>query len=228
MAVVELDRVAPPSPAPARRDGSRPPLPPAPPPGGDGDRGPESSASAALSNARLGMFMLMGGEGMFFGGLVAAFLNLRLSAPVWPPALQPRLPVGLTALNTVVLLASSVTLVRAGRALRRGSQRGLARGLGLTLGLGALFLVVQGVEWVRLVHFGLTVASGAYGATFYTLIGAHGVHVLGAVIWLALVWRQAGRGAYAADRHVGLTTCGMYWHFVVGLWPLLYFLVYLI
>lgn len=204
-------------------------LPPVlpPPPDGDGERPPGPGGAAPLSNARLGMLMLLGGETMFFGGLVAAFLHLRMSALVWPPPLQPRLPVGLTAVNTVVLLLSSYTLVRALRAVRKGDRRGLVRWLGRTGLLGALFLTVQGAEWARLVHFGLTVSSGVYGATFYTLIGVHGVHVLGAVTWLMFVLAGAARGRYTPDDHVGLSTCAMYWHFVVALWPILYVLVYL-
>lgn len=203
--------------------------PPAPPrrgrDGGEGAPGP--AATPPLSNARLGMLMLLTAEAMFFGGLVTAFLQLRLAVPVWPPPAQPRLPVGLTAANTVVLLASSLTMARALRAVRAGDQRGLVRRLALTGSLGALFLAVQGVEWARLVRFGLTVSSGAYGAAFYTLIGFHAVHVLGAVTWLAAVLRAATRGRYVAWAHVGLASCAMYWHFVVALWPILYVLVYL-
>jgi heme/copper-type cytochrome/quinol oxidase subunit 3 len=174
------------------------------------------------------MWMLLATESMFFGGLVAAFLMLRLNAPAWPPPLQPRLPVGVTAINTLVLLASSVTFLRARRAIRADDAPGLARWLGVTAALGALFLAVQGLEWARLVRFGLTVASGAYGAAFYTLIGTHGAHVLGALAWLGLVWTAAARGRYTARAHVGVATCAMYWNFVVALWPILYVLVYLV
>lgn len=173
------------------------------------------------------MLMLLGGEAMFFGGLVIAFLDLRLGAAEWPPAGQPRLPVGLTAVNTVVLLASSYAMVRAMRAARAGDRVALVRRLAATWSLGALFLIVQGVEWIRLVRFGLTMASGVYGATFYTLIGMHGAHVLGAVVWLAVVLALAARGRYRPGALTGLMCCGMYWHFVVALWPILYLLVYL-
>jgi heme/copper-type cytochrome/quinol oxidase subunit 3 len=173
------------------------------------------------------MLMLLCGEGMFFGGLIIAFLDLRLGASQWPPVGQPRLPVGLTAVSTVVLLVSSYTMMHAMGAARIGDRAGLLRRLAATWGLGALFLAVQGVEWVRLVRFGLTVASGVYGATFYTLIGMHGVHVLGAVIWLSAVLVLAARGRYQPQALTGLMCCGMYWHFVVALWPILYLLVYL-
>jgi len=173
------------------------------------------------------MLMLFGGESMFFGALVIAFLQLRLGAPVWPPPGQPRLPVGLTAVNTLVLLGSSWTLRRALRAVRADDRTDLVRWLGWTWGLGVLFLVIQGVEWTRLVHFGLRVSSGIYGATFYTLIGVHGAHVLGAAAWLGGVLWLARRGRFTRARHVALECCAMYWHFVVALWPVLYMLVYL-
>jgi heme/copper-type cytochrome/quinol oxidase subunit 3 len=173
------------------------------------------------------MWMLLATETMFFGGLVGAFMVLRLSAAVWPPPAQPRLPVAATAINTLVLLLSSYTLTRALRAVRRDDRRRLVIELAWTAGLGALFLAVQGAEWIRLIGFGLTASSGAYGATFYTLIGAHGVHVLVALVWLTLVTWAATRGRYAARDHVGVAVCAMYWHFVVALWPVLYVLVYL-
>jgi cytochrome c oxidase subunit III len=74
----------------------------------------------------------------------------------------------------------------------------------------------------------LTLSSGVYGGLFYTLIGFHGLHVMGALIWLLTVFVLAQRGRFSKERHVGLQTCGMYWIFVVGLWPVLYSLVYLL
>jgi heme/copper-type cytochrome/quinol oxidase subunit 3 len=216
----------------ARRDsapdqGGRPPIPPERYDGHGDDDSLPGAEGRPFSNARLGMLMLLGGEIMFFGGLVTAFLQLRLEAPVWPPPGQPRLPVGLTALNTLVLISSSWTLTRALRMIRAGDRAGLVRWLGWTWGLGALFLVIQGVEWTRLVNFGLRVSSGIYGATFYTLIGIHGAHVMGAAAWLGGILWLARRGRFTPERHVPLECCAIYWHFVVALWPVLYVLVYL-
>ncbi len=202
-------------------------VPPTPPEAPEPDRGEPADSWPPVSNARLGMWMLIASETMFFGGMIGAFLMLRLNAPVWPPPQQPRLPIAVTAVNTLVLLASSGTVALAVRAVRANDRRRLAAWLGRTAGLGAVFLAVQGAEWLRLVRFGLTVSSGAYGATFYTLIGTHGVHVLAALVWLGLVRLAAGRGRYTARDHVGVATCAMYWHFVVALWPVLYLLVYL-
>ncbi len=180
-----------------------------------------------IAPAVLATIFVIAGEVVFFAGLIFAFLVLRLAAPVWPPPLQPRLPVGVTGVNTLVLLASSATMIAAARALARGDRRALVRWLGASGGLGAVFLAVQGYEWTRLVGFGLTASSGIYGATFYALIGAHAAHVVVALAWLAAVAALAAGGRIAAGRPARLTACAMYWHFVVALWPLLYLSVYL-
>jgi heme/copper-type cytochrome/quinol oxidase subunit 3 len=98
----------------------------------------------------------------------------------------------------------------------------------VTAGLGLLFLAVQGYEWIQLIGYGLTMVSGAYGATFYTLIGVHALHVVGALVWLAIVSVGVSRGRFLEPSSAGLRACAMYWHFVVALWPVLYVSVYLL
>ena len=179
------------------------------------------------SNAWLAVLMFLGAEAMFFAGLIGAFIVFRVGATVWPPPFQPRLPVGVTGVNTVILLISAVTMRMSLTAARGGDAGRLIRFLGLTGVLGAIFLAVQGYEWVELIRFGLTVSSSVYGGLFYTLIGFHALHVFGALIWLLVVFALAIQGWFSREHHVGLQTCGMYWTFVVGLWPVLYGLVYL-
>jgi heme/copper-type cytochrome/quinol oxidase subunit 3 len=133
-----------------------------------------------------------------------------------------------TGFNTLVLLYSAVTMWLAQRAVRRNRPTRGKRLLLLTTLLGVMFLALQGYEWVQLVRFGLTMTSGIYGATFYTLIGCHGLHVSGAVVWLLVVLLRVRQGRYNATRYTGLAVCGMYWYFVVALWPVLYYLVYLL
>ena len=214
--------------APRRRSDDR--RPPPPPPGEDweDDGGEPTPWRPRLDNARLAMLFFLSAETMFFAGLISAFFVLRLSAAVWPPPLQPRLPMLITGLNTLVLLASSVAIIAALRAARRGDRRTLVERLAATAALGALFLAVQGFEWARLIHYGLTVTSGAYGATFYTLIGIHAAHVLGALVWLGVTLLLAARGRFVDGRVSGLRACATYWHYVVALWPILYVTVYLL
>jgi heme/copper-type cytochrome/quinol oxidase subunit 3 len=179
------------------------------------------------SNAWLAVLMFIGAEVMFFAGLIGAFLVFRLAAAIWPPPFQPRLPLGVTGVNTFILIASAITMRFAVRAARAGAFNWVLRMLSVTAALGAAFLVVQGYEWARLLHFGLTLSSSVYGGLFYTLIGFHALHVAGALVWLVVVLAQAKRQRFSMERHVGLQTCAMYWTFVVALWPALYVLVYL-
>jgi cytochrome c oxidase subunit 3 len=209
-----------------RRTNGRIPPPSPPTGGGDGDR--DGSWGRPLDNVRLAMMFLIAGEVMFFAALVSGFFVLRLAAPQWPPPLQPRLPVFVTGLNTLVLLGSSVAMVGATRAMRRGERSRALRCLALTAALGTVFLLVQGYEWTRLIEYGLTTSSGAYGGTFYTLIGTHAAHVLGALVWLSITLTLAVRGRFLDGRTGVLRACAIYWHFVVALWPVLYVTVYLI
>src|SRR5919202_3759355 len=94
---------------------------------------------------------------------------------------MPRLPVEVTGVNTLILLYSAATMRLANRAIRLGQQQTLARMLLDTAVLGVVFLTVQGYEWIKLIGYGLTLSSGVYGATFYTLIGCHGLHVFGEI-----------------------------------------------
>lgn len=219
---------APPGRPPVRRINGGVPPPPRRTGGDDGgDREPEPRRPV-LDNARLATMFLIAAEIMLFAGLISAFFVLRMGAAVWPPPLQPRLPVAITGVNTLVLLASSVAVVGAVRALRRGALTAVGARLGVAALLGTTFLAVQGYEWIRLVGFGLTVSSGVYGGTFYTLIGAHGLHVIGALAWLALTFRLVRNGGITSERSSALRACAMYWHFVVALWPILYVAVYLL
>lgn len=174
------------------------------------------------------MLFLIAGEVMFFAGLVSGHFVLRMAAPMWPPPLQPRLPVLVTGFNTLVLLVSSLAMAGASRAMRAGDGVRLVRGLAAAAILGACFLAIQGYEWMRLIQYGLTVSSGAYGATFYTLIGAHAAHVVGALIWLGVTLTLAAQGRFLDGRTAMARACAIYWHFVVALWPVLYVSVYLV
>jgi cytochrome c oxidase subunit III len=190
------------------------------PPGGDGREAP------LFSNGRLAVFMLLAGESMLFAGFIGSFLVYKIGAPFWPPPGMPRLPIQVTWLNTFVLLASGVTMHLAVRAVRRNQLFQMRLLLGITALLGSTFLLVQGREWVRLIAQGLHLSSGAYGATFYTLIGLHGFHVVCAVLWLLGVFFAAMLGRFSVFRHSAVEICAIYWYFVCAVWPVLFFLVY--
>ena len=179
-----------------------------------------------ISNGQLGVLIFIAFETMIFVGLVTAYWVLRSGSFAWPPPNLPRLPLAVTSVNTVMLAFSAFTMSRAVQAIRTGSQPGLRSALVATAVLGSGFLAIQGSEWVRLIHRGLTLSSGSYGATFYTLVGLHALHVVGAVVWLLAVLAAAYRGRFTATHHAGVTLCATYWYYVCALWIVLFAVVY--
>lgn len=188
---------------------------------------PPPGEGTSLGSGRIAIVMLLGAETMFFTGLIGAYVVLRGASPTWPPIGLPRLPIAVTWANTIVLIVSCVTMGMADAAIRQQSPWRLERYLTLTALLGTFFLAVQGSEWIRLVRHGLTVSAGVYGATFYTLIGVHGLHVLGAVIWLLWVLARARRTRFTSANAVRVDLVRIYWFYVGGLWLILFPLVYL-
>jgi heme/copper-type cytochrome/quinol oxidase subunit 3 len=172
----------------------------------------------------MGMALWLFTELMFFAALISAFFVARSTSIAWPPLGQPRIPVLLTGINTVVLLASAWFIWTAafGHASGRDKNRDRA-GYRTALMLGSVFVSIQGFEWVRLLGFGLALTSGAYGGFFYLIIGAHAIHALAGLVALALSLPAVSRDGGRVGQAVAL-----YWLFVVALWPLLYGLVYLL
>jgi cytochrome c oxidase subunit 3 len=187
-----------------------------------------SDHHASQRTAVFGMTLFLASEAMLFAGLIAGYIVLRLSSPAWPPSPDlPKLPVVLTGINTVFLIASSFTYHAAEVAVKKG-KRGTAW-LFLTVLLGSLFLCIQGYEWYHMHHEGLWFnTGGAYGSSFFVLTGFHGLHVLVGVLMIAwALIRQLG-GAYTAQSHTYLILAGMYWHFVDVVWLFLYSVLYLV
>ncbi len=183
---------------------------------------------ASQRTAVFGMTIFLASEAMLFAGLIAGYIVLRLSSPAWPPSPDlPKLPVLLTGINTVFLIASSFAFHAAEVAVKKGKS-GVAWLL-VTVLLGSLFVGVQAYEWYHMHHEGLWFnQGGAYGATFFVLTGFHGLHVIIGVLMIAwALIRQLG-GAYTAQSHTYLILAGMYWHFVDVVWLFLYSVLYLV
>ena len=198
--------------------------------GGDGDE-PSGSPSVEPPGTGanvLGMLVFIASEAVLFLTLIVTFALVRAGYPEWPPSDQPRLPVMVSFFNTLVLLGSGAAMFGAWQSIRRGRIPSSRRLLTSATLLGILFLVVQGVEWIRLIDFGLTVTRNIYGAAFYVMIGMHALHVFIAVLGLFYVLRRFSKGGYTRDEHDGLTMGGMFWGFVVLIWPVLFVFVYLL
>jgi cytochrome c oxidase subunit 3 len=183
-------------------------------------------AEKRLEPAKLGILLFIAAEMMFFAGLISAFLVFRFSPAPWPPEGQPRLPITMTAINTALLILSAFTFYKALAVLRQGKKGMYLFLLTATFLLGIQFLVIQGNEWMKMVQFGLSVHANPYGGFFYGLVGLHGIHVFCGVLALLWVLVRSLMGAYNAQKNLGVDICLTYWFFVVGLWPILFGLIY--
>jgi cytochrome c oxidase subunit 3 len=160
----------------------------------------------------------------FLGGFIY-YAFVRVGA--WPPAELPPLLGSIVAVNTALLLVSSVTLHYGHEALREGHRRRFLGLLGLTTTLGAVFVGGQALEYYEFVHAeGFTLASGGFASAFYGLTGLHGLHVAAGVVMLAVVFVRAIRGAYGPERDAGIRTVSLYWHFVDVVWVFLVLVLY--
>ncbi len=162
---------------------------------------------------------------MFFAALISAFLIVKSGMTTWPPIGQPRLPVFSTAINSLILLFSGWLMYLSKKSfLNKNSVNKTFKLLNWTIVLGAFFVVFQGVEWVRLIQFGLTMTSDVYGSFFYLIIGCHAVHVVSALILLIFISYKLKQNCLLES---WFSASQIFWYFVVGIWPVLYVLVYL-
>lgn len=177
----------------------------------------------------LGMLLFLGGEVVFFGCLVVAYVYYRFQ---WERTGGPTDAVldagfGRTAFFTILLLASSATVWLAERGLKRGSQGALRLWLGATVALGAVFLIGQGLEYAQLFGEGITIRSGLFGTTFFTLTGFHGLHVFMGLVALAILLGVALAGWLRGPHSAALEALSYYWHFVDLVWIVVFSTVYL-
>jgi heme/copper-type cytochrome/quinol oxidase subunit 3 len=182
--------------------------------------------STGIHSDKMGMWVFLCSEVMFFTGLIGSYIVLRFASPSWPhPADVLNIP--LTAGNTFLLICSSVTMVQALAAIGRGDERKMKLFLCLTLLFGASFLGVQVYEYYHLLHDGFTPSASLFGSVFYVCTGFHGFHVFCGVVCMAFVTGKAFLGKYTQQRHQGIETIGLYWHFVDLVWIILFTIVYL-
>jgi cytochrome c oxidase subunit 3 len=187
-----------------------------------------------ISNPVLGMLLFITSEVMFFGGLFAAYFSLRANAAQWPPNNpETGAPFAIQILPfvgpaTILLILSSVTCQYAVWAIRRNDRVPFIRFMTVTVVLGIVFLVMQLTDYALLGQEGLTLASGTYGTTYYTLTGFHGAHVFGGVIMLSVVLYRGLAGQFSDRHYDAVEAASLYWHFVDVVWILLFSLLYLL
>jgi cytochrome c oxidase subunit 3 len=195
----------------------------------------EHGAEPGRSMEWWGMIFFIGSESLIFANLIAAYLYLEIRGDTLTNGATPwLLPNGshldwqFSAVNTIFLLASSIPARLAGRSAARGNRRGMVIGLALTVLLGWIFLAGQTYEYAGLFSQGFTISYKTFGSAFFTLTGFHGLHVTIGTIFLLICLIRAWRGDFTAKKHFALQAGEMYWHFVDGVWIVVYSVVYLL
>ena len=187
-------------------------------------------------NLKLGMWIFLLSEVMFFTSLIGAYIILRFAHPDHFPEPGAVLSIELTAFNTFMLICSSVTMVKAYAAIQQDDQKGLQFWLLATIIMGSAFVGIQLFEYVGLAREGFVpiadlyaVEGGPlYSSTFYLMTGFHGTHVTIGVFALTGVLLRARTGAFSSGKLGPVEIVGLYWHFVDLVWIVLFTIVYLI
>lgn len=172
-----------------------------------------------------GMIFFISSEALIFANFIAAYLYLEIRNGNW------LLPTDLTypLINTFILLASSFPAhYLVGRGAAKGNMRNMKWGLFLTALLGAIFLFGQAYEYTGLFGMHFTQSSSIFGSSFFMLTGFHGLHVTVGVIFLVICLIRGLRGDFTQKNHFAVQAAEMYWHFVDGVWVVVFSLVYLL
>ena len=178
-------------------------------------------------NTKVGMWVFLGSEVVFFTSLILVLLLTRLVNSNYEAEFRSLLSIPIIAVNTFVLVASSYFVVRALEAIELGNQKGMRNNLIGVIVLGLLFLAGQAFEWTSLFRDGMTYST-TYGMPFFTVTGIHGTHVFIGVLWAIYILAGHRRLRYTKENHLGIENFGLYWHFVDIVWIVLFTLIYLI
>lgn len=187
--------------------------------------------------------LFISSETMFFSALFTMYFYLRARIPAWEPVLQRctsadcekpawnattnvfGLEVPLVAINTVVLVLSSVWMQLAVSAIKKDRREAAVLWLTVTVISGIWFIAGQGYEYT---HLGFLPSNGVFAGVFFTLTGFHGAHVTGGIVANALALFRARKGHFTARRHLFFEGASIYWHFVDVVWIGLFTTIYVI
>lgn len=184
----------------------------------------EPAADIGPRALSVGVVVWLASELMFFAGLFAGWFSLRAANDVWPPE-GVELAVERTALATLVLVVSSLTMHGSVAAAERGDRRAAVRWLALTGLLGAAFLANLALEYAEL---DFSLSSHAYGSIFYLMTGFHGLHLAGGILLMVGVTAATAGEDSAVPIGPSIEVCGYYWHFVDVVWVAMFATIYLL
>jgi cytochrome c oxidase subunit 3 len=187
------------------------------------------TAPFATNSKKLGMWLFIVSDTLTFSAVLLAYSYLRLANPEWPRPFPFYPAIIKSTAMTVILLASSLTMVLGVAAAHRNDRRATVRWLLATALGGAAFVGLHMTEWVELFHEGYTPWSTPegiplFGATFFGTTGLHMLHVSIGVLYLLFIATGIARNKFTAD---DVEVSGLYWHFVDLVWMFVFPLIYL-
>jgi cytochrome c oxidase subunit 3 len=181
-----------------------------------------------LQTAKLGIWVFLATEVLLFGGLFTAYTVFRTSVPQMFHSEYLKLNRLFGAVNTVVLICSSLTVALGIAAIRQGKQRMLRVCLLLTLLLAATFLGIKYAEYSEHLAHGQYPSTNNFFSLYYMMTGLHAIHVCAGMAALTVMLVMARRGRFSAEYHTPVEITGLYWHFVDLVWIYLFPMLYLI
>ena len=190
----------------------------------------EPREDTGVTNGKIGIWLFLASEVMLFGAFFATYIVLRMGAESWPRGWEiQNVPLG--ALNTVVLITSSVTMVMAWASLERRDLAKYQRFIGATVVLGGVFLVIKAIEYNAKFEHHLFPSTSTYLAIYFTMTGLHALHVIFGMMVNGYFW-ITGRSYWESGNQELLINRvengGLFWHFVDIVWIFLFPIMYLL
>lgn len=183
--------------------------------------------SAGVTNTKLGMWVFLSSDCLFFGAFITTYLlyrNRNLTGPT--PRSLYNIP--FTSVTSFILLMSSLTMVLALAAIQRGDMRRFKVWVMATAVFGMLFIGGQVFEFTEFYREGLSLRTNVSSSIFFVATGIHGLHVTIGIIWLLSLWGMAMQGKFGQKDSEAVEVSGLYWHFVDVVWIAIFAVVYLI
>lgn len=189
----------------------------------------EERPDTGLFNAKLGIWLFLASEVMLFGALFSTYVLLRVGSEAWEHGAEI-LNVPLATVNTMVLIASSVTMVMSWASLQMKNLARFRLFMGLTFLCGLAFLVIKYFEYSAKFEHGLLPSKSTFMAIYFTMTALHGLHVIGGMIVNGYLWGPGTKMWLTEPQRFTnrVEVAGLYWHFVDLVWIFLFPTLYLL
>lgn len=185
------------------------------------------ATNTGVSNFKLGFWVFLASECLFFGTLISTYMVYKGSA------LEGPYPTDLfdiikTTISTTVLLFSSLAMVLALHYVHEARKNLAILWLFAVIAMGGTFLVMEYFSYIKYIGYGLTIGSSTFGSSYFVLTGTHKAHVAVGMIWMGILAWRLHKGKIPPSKSDQVEVAGLYWHFVDIIWIVIFTLVYLI